>query len=158
MGAEGAVVTLPVGALDDRLFFTCLRLAQQLAQQTPPPCPTAAARCLPFLCSFQPALGLANGVPGEVPVSGVPAQGEGAKPRPQPDAYEFSIRTPVTPARWRDYDEASSLILGWFIQLMQALQGTGLGSAGLVQLGLARSRLGWALWRPWPLVGGLAGQ
>ena len=26
--------------------------------------------------------------------------------RPQPDAYEFSIRTPVTPARWDDYDQA----------------------------------------------------
>lgn len=25
----------------------------------------------------------------------------------QPDAYEFSIRTPVTPARWIDYDTVS---------------------------------------------------
>jgi hypothetical protein len=25
----------------------------------------------------------------------------------QPDAYEFSIRTPVTPARWDDYDEVT---------------------------------------------------
>ena len=23
----------------------------------------------------------------------------------QPDAYEFSIRTPVTPPRWRDFDQ-----------------------------------------------------
>ena len=23
----------------------------------------------------------------------------------QPDGYEFSIKTPVTPARWQDYDE-----------------------------------------------------
>lgn len=29
-----------------------------------------------------------------------------AKRQRQPDAYEFSIRTPVTPARWDDYDEA----------------------------------------------------
>lgn len=26
------------------------------------------------------------------------------KMREQPDAYEFSIKTPVTPARWEDYD------------------------------------------------------
>ena len=25
----------------------------------------------------------------------------------QPDGYEFSIKTPVTPARWQDYDEVS---------------------------------------------------
>lgn len=31
-----------------------------------------------------------------------------ASPPLQPDAYEFSIRTPVTPARWRDYDEVGS--------------------------------------------------
>ena len=59
----------------------------------------------PLPRSYQPALGLANGVPGEAPVSGVPPPGEAPKPRPQPDSYEFSIRTPVTPARWRDYDE-----------------------------------------------------
>lgn len=23
----------------------------------------------------------------------------------QPDAYEFSIRTPVTPPRWKDFDQ-----------------------------------------------------
>ena len=25
----------------------------------------------------------------------------------QPDAYEFSIRTPVTPVRWADYEQVS---------------------------------------------------
>ena len=29
-------------------------------------------------------------------------------PLPQPDAYEFSIRTPVTPVRWKDYDEVGA--------------------------------------------------
>ena len=27
----------------------------------------------------------------------------------QPDAYEFSIRTPVTPPRWKDFDQVSLL-------------------------------------------------
>ena len=26
----------------------------------------------------------------------------------QPDAYEFSIRTPVTPPRWTDFDEVTA--------------------------------------------------
>lgn len=25
----------------------------------------------------------------------------------QPDAFEFSIRTPVTPPRWRDFDQVT---------------------------------------------------
>ncbi|KAI3429879.1 hypothetical protein D9Q98_010190 [Chlorella vulgaris] len=45
------------------------------------------------------ALSLGNGVPGAAPVT------TKAKRQRQPDAYEFSIRTPVTPARWDDYDE-----------------------------------------------------
>lgn len=28
----------------------------------------------------------------------------------QPDAFEFSIRTPVTPPRWKDFDQVMSLI------------------------------------------------
>lgn len=27
----------------------------------------------------------------------------------QPDAYDFSIRTPVTPARWKVYDQVGGL-------------------------------------------------
>jgi hypothetical protein len=34
----------------------------------------------------------------------LPARGRRLPTPPQPDAYEFSIRTPVTPARWEDYD------------------------------------------------------
>jgi hypothetical protein len=30
------------------------------------------------------------------------------KMQEQPDAYEFSIKTPVTPARWEDYDTVRS--------------------------------------------------
>ncbi|EFN60188.1 hypothetical protein CHLNCDRAFT_133703 [Chlorella variabilis] len=50
------------------------------------------------------AFRLGNGVRGAEVAQG----GEAAppKPRPQPDAYEFSIRTPVTPARWDDYHQA----------------------------------------------------
>lgn len=29
----------------------------------------------------------------------------------QPDAFEFSIRTPVTPPRWKDFDQVMALIL-----------------------------------------------
>lgn len=36
----------------------------------------------------------------------------------QPDAYEFSIRTPVTPARWKDYDTEMSTL---FESLIDAL-------------------------------------
>ncbi|KAK9817959.1 hypothetical protein WJX72_004923 [[Myrmecia] bisecta] len=32
------------------------------------------------------------------------------KLRNQPDAYEFSIRTPVTPPRWQDYDQELSVM------------------------------------------------
>lgn len=28
----------------------------------------------------------------------------------QPDAFEFSIRTPVTPPRWKDFDQVMTLI------------------------------------------------
>ena len=31
----------------------------------------------------------------------------------QPDAYEFSIRTPVTPPRWADFEQVN--MPGWFL-------------------------------------------
>ncbi|GAB4814575.1 hypothetical protein N2152v2_001621 [Parachlorella kessleri] len=66
--------------------------------------------------SYVPAVGLANGVQGEAPAA--PAAIVPPKPRPQPDAYEFSIRTPVTPVRWKDYDEE---LAGVFEGLVAAL-------------------------------------
>lgn len=30
----------------------------------------------------------------------------------EPDAYEFSIRTPVTPPRWRDFEQVTRLCPG----------------------------------------------
>ena len=28
----------------------------------------------------------------------------------QPDAFEFSIRTPVTPPRWKDFDQVATMM------------------------------------------------
>ncbi|KAL4437434.1 hypothetical protein ABPG75_004573 [Micractinium tetrahymenae] len=56
---------------------------------------------------------LANGVRGEA-AAHLPA-----RPKPQPDSYEFSIRTPVTPSRWMDYDEE---LEGMFERLAAALE------------------------------------
>lgn len=66
------------------------------------------------------AFRLGNGVRGAEVAQG----GEAAppKPRPQPDAYEFSIRTPVTPARWDDYDQE---LAGLFDMLAGALAARG---------------------------------
>lgn len=33
------------------------------------------------------------------------------KLRDQPDGYEFSIKTPVTPPRWQDYHEVRDALL-----------------------------------------------
>lgn len=75
--------------------------------------------------SGTPSLGLANGIAGQPPAGTAGTAGDAAgagdapKPSPQPDAYEFSIRTPVTPARWRDYDkELSAVCEGLFEALM----------------------------------------
>lgn len=38
----------------------------------------------------------------------------------QPDAYEFSIRTPVTPPRWKDFDQVTALILLMLLTSRQA--------------------------------------
>jgi hypothetical protein len=39
----------------------------------------------------------------------------------QPDAYEFSIRTPVTPPRWKDFDV--ELEAAWEAVVTQLAQG-----------------------------------
>lgn len=41
----------------------------------------------------------------------------------QPDAYEFSIRTPVTPSRWKEFDQ--ELEVAWEDMIKV---GAGLGS------------------------------
>ncbi|PSC68513.1 suppressor of RPS4-RLD 1-like isoform X1 [Micractinium conductrix] len=56
-------------------------------------------------------LQLANGVKGDGSV-------QPPRPKPQPESFEFSIRTPVTPARWDDYDEE---LEGMFERLSAAL-------------------------------------
>ena len=40
-----------------------------------------------------------------------------------PDGFEFSIRTPVTPPRWRDFDEELSWCWGRVVEGMVALEG-----------------------------------
>jgi hypothetical protein len=83
---------------------------EALGQPCLPGCLHSVLPCMSHTCqrpawlpshrSRELALSLGNGVPGAAPVT------TKAKRQRQPDAYEFSIRTPVTPARWDDYDEA----------------------------------------------------
>lgn len=52
----------------------------------------------------------------------------------QPHSFEFSIRTPVTPARWQDYDEE---LKGVFDNLLQALADGDKGAAATAALRFA---------------------
>lgn len=60
--------------------------------------------------ALPPAASTSSSSPGAEGAGGLrggsgSGRGPKAGAKPQPDAYEFSIRTPVTPARWNDYDE-----------------------------------------------------
>jgi hypothetical protein len=62
----------------------------------------------------------------------------------QPDAYEFSIRTPVTPSRWEDFDK--ELDLAWEEML-----------ACLVTVGACGGAVCGAVWRCVALCGAVCG-
>ncbi len=55
--------------------------------------------------------------PTHVPLVAFPAHA------PQPDAYEFSIRTPVTPPRWKDFDRELAAAFEGCLQALAAGKG-----------------------------------